>query len=75
MNALPQEVQAVVTKLTQPMPDTEKELAHKLKAQVGDLKTVSIRKTNSNLVWTKSNHSMLPCFKTCRTVDGRTKQA
>ena len=44
MNALPQEVQAVVTKLTQPMPDTEKELAHKLKAQVGDLKTVSIKK-------------------------------
>ena len=34
----------MVTKLTQPLPDTEKELAQKLKAQVGDLKTVSIKK-------------------------------
>ena len=31
MTALPQEVQAVVTELTQPLPDTEKELAQKLK--------------------------------------------
>ena len=45
MTALPQEVQAVVTKLTQPLPDTEKDLAQKLKAQVGDLKSVSIKKT------------------------------
>ena len=45
MTALPQEVQAVVTKLTQPLPDTEKALAQKLKAQVGDLKSVSIKKT------------------------------
>ena len=44
MTVLPQEVQAVVTKLTQPLPDTEKELAQKLKAQVGELKSVSIKK-------------------------------
>ena len=44
MTALPQEVQDVVTKLTQPIPDTEKELAQKLKSQVGDLKSVSIKK-------------------------------
>ena len=44
MTALPQEVQDAVTKLTQPIPDSEKELAQKLKAQVGDLKSVSIKK-------------------------------
>ena len=45
MAALPQAVQEVVTKLTQPIPDTEKEIAQKLKTQVTDLKTISIRKT------------------------------
>ena len=53
MTALSQEVQAVVTKLTQPLPDTEKELAQKLKAQVGDLKTVSIKK---NQLQTRLDH-------------------
>ena len=44
MTALPQAVQDVVNKLTQPIPDTEKELAQKLKTQVGDLKSVSVKK-------------------------------
>ena len=61
MTALPQEVQAVVTKLTQPMPDTEKELAHKLKAQVGELKTVSIKKNQlqSRLDQIKSQYAAM----------------
>ena len=44
-NALPKAVQDVVNKLTQPIPDTEKEIAQKLKTQVTDLKSISIKKT------------------------------
>ena len=35
----------MVNKLTQPIPDTEKEIAQKLKTQVTDLKSISIKKT------------------------------
>ena len=45
LNALPKAVQDVVNKLTQPIPDTEKEIAQKLKTQVTDLKSISIKKT------------------------------
>lgn len=45
MSPLPQAVQEVVTKITQPSPDTEKDIANKLKTQVTDLKNISVRKT------------------------------
>ena len=45
MASLPQEVQAVVTRLTAPIPQTEKEIAQQLKQQVTELKNQSIRKT------------------------------
>ena len=45
MTSLPPEVQAVVTKLTTPIPQTEKEIAQQLKNQVTDLKNQSIKKT------------------------------
>ena len=41
---LPQAVKDVVNKLHQPIPDTEKELAQKLKTQVTELKTISMKK-------------------------------
>ena len=44
LNALPQAVQDVVNKLNQPIPDTEEELAQKLKTQVTELKTISMKK-------------------------------
>ena len=44
MTSLPPEVQAVVTKLTAPIPQTEKEIAQQLKQQVTELKNQSIRK-------------------------------
>ena len=44
LNALPQAVQDVVNKLNQPIPDTEKALAQKLKTQVTELKTISMKK-------------------------------
>ena len=44
LNALPQAAQAVVNKLNQPIPDTEKALAQKLKTQVTELKTISMKK-------------------------------
>ena len=40
----PQEVQAVVTRLTAPIPQTEKEIAQQLKQQVTEMKNQSIRK-------------------------------
>ena len=45
MASLPQEVQAVVTRLTASIPQTEKEIAQQLKQQVTELKNQSIRKT------------------------------
>ena len=45
MASLPPEAQAVVTKLTTPLPQTEKEIAQQLKNQVTDLKNQSIKKT------------------------------
>ena len=45
MTSLPPEVQAVVTKLTTPLPQTEKEIAQQLKHQVTELKNQSIKKT------------------------------
>ena len=45
MASLPQEVQAVVTRLTAPIPQTEKEIAQQLKQQVTELKNQSIRET------------------------------
>ena len=45
MSSLPPEVQAVVTKLTTPLPQTEKEIAQQLKNQVTELKNQSIKKT------------------------------
>ena len=44
MDALPQQVQQIVTKLTAPEPCTEREIATKLKGQVTELRTLSIRK-------------------------------
>ena len=44
LNALPQAVQDVVNKLNQPIPDTEEGLAQKLKTQVTELKTISMKK-------------------------------
>ena len=44
MDALPAQVQQIVTKLTAPEPCTEREIATKLKGQVTELKTLSIRK-------------------------------
>ena len=44
MDALPPQVQQIVTKLTAPEPCTEREIATKLKGQVTDLKAMSIRK-------------------------------
>ena len=35
----------MVNKLTQPIPDTQKEIAQKLKTQVTHLKSISIKKT------------------------------
>lgn len=45
LTALPKAVQDVVNNLTQPIPDTEKEIAQKLKIQVTDLKAISVKKT------------------------------
>ena len=45
MNAPPQQVQDIVSKLTTPEPITEREIAAKLKGQVTELKNMSIRKT------------------------------
>ena len=64
MTALPQEVQAVVTKLTQPLPDTEKDLAQKLKAQVRNGSQSQSKRSNFKPDLIKSRHSMPPCFKT-----------
>ena len=44
MDALPTQVQQIVTKLTAPEPCTERDIATKLKGQVTELKTLSIRK-------------------------------
>ena len=44
MDALPPQVQQIVTKLTAPEPCTERDIATKLKGQVTDLKAMSIRK-------------------------------
>ena len=44
MDALPAQVQQIVTKLMAPEPCTEQEIATKLKGQVTELKTLSIRK-------------------------------
>ena len=44
MDALPPQVQQIVTKLTAPEPCTEREIATKLKGQVTELKAMSIRK-------------------------------
>ena len=44
MESLPTQVQQIVTKLTAPEPCTEKDIATKLKGQVTELKTLSIRK-------------------------------
>ena len=44
LKELPQAVQDVVNKMQQPIPDTEKALAQKLKAQVTELKTISMKK-------------------------------
>ena len=45
MDALPQQVQDIVSKLTTPEPITEREIAAKLIGQVTELKNMSIRKT------------------------------
>ena len=44
MDALPPQVQQIVTKLTAPEPCTEREIATKLKGQVTELKAMSIKK-------------------------------
>ena len=44
LNALPQPVQDIVNKLSQPVPATEKDLAQQLKTQVTELKTISMKK-------------------------------
>ena len=44
LKELPQAVQEVVNKMQQPIPDTEKALAQKLKTQVTELKTISMKK-------------------------------
>ena len=44
MDALPPQVQQIVTKLTAPEPCTERDIATKLKGQVTELKAMSIRK-------------------------------
>ena len=44
LRELPQAVQDVVNKMQQPIPDTEKALAQKLKTQVTELKTISMKK-------------------------------
>lgn len=45
MEALPQQVQELVTKLTTPEPCTEREIAAKLKGRVTELKNLSMKKT------------------------------
>lgn len=45
MEALPQQVQELVTKLTTPEPCTEREIAAKLKGSVTELKNLSMKKT------------------------------
>ena len=45
MEALPQPVQELVTKLTTPEPCTEREIAAKLKSRVTELKNLSMKKT------------------------------
>ena len=45
MEALPQQVQDLVNKLTTPEPYTEREIAAKLKGRVTELKNLSMRKT------------------------------
>ena len=45
MEALPQPVQELVTKLTTPEPCTEREIAAKLKGRVTELKNLSMKKT------------------------------
>ena len=44
LKELPQAVQHLVNKMHQPIPDTEKALAQKLKTQVTELKTISMKK-------------------------------
>ena len=44
MDALPPQVQQIVTKLTAPEPCTERDIVTKLKGQVTELKAMSIRK-------------------------------
>ena len=44
MDALPAQVQQIVTKLTAPEPCTQREIATKLEGQITELKTLSIRK-------------------------------
>ena len=61
LSALPQAVQDVVNKLNQPLPDTEKELAQKLKTQVTELKTISMKKAQlqMKLRQTKSQYAAM----------------
>ena len=61
LNALPQPVQDIVNKLSQPIPATEKDLAQKLKTQVTELKTISMRKAQLQvkLDQTKSQYAAM----------------
>ena len=61
LSALPQAVQDVINKLKQPLPDTEKELAQKLKTQVTELKTISMKKAQlqTKLDQTKSQYASM----------------
>ena len=61
LNALPQPVQDIVNKLSQPMPATEKDLAQQLKTQVTELKTISMKKAQLQvkLDQTKSQYAAM----------------
>ena len=61
MEALPEPVQDVVTKLTTPEPCTEREIAAKLKGRVSELKNLSMKKTQlqSKIDHVKSQYAAL----------------
>ena len=66
LKELPQAVQDVVNKMQQPIPDTEKALAQKLKTQVTELKTISMKKAQlqTRLDQVKSQYANRRCKST-----------
>ena len=67
MDALPPQVQQIVTKLTAPEPCTERDIATKLKGQVTDLKAMSIRKNQLQEKSMESKPNMSLYSLTCKS--------